>query len=242
MFTEKAFIAAVEESFRMYKKYGARSTEKLKPIHRYIADVLKSIWGEQFEIHCLDTTPRGINRVGKKVKELTVKGKYYPKDIDVGVTGNGKPIFCLGIKFVTSNYKQNANNYFETMMGETANIQALGSLPYAQLIILRHETPYYKKNNAESPSKIEIINDKDIQKYLNLVFDSPQAHRPNYIGIQVINLDEGTGKVAFTNLEKSFSEATAKLLKDKLSLSNFFKEIGNYKNYYTSKNNDTHNG
>ena len=43
MFDEKSFIAAVEESFRMYKKHGARSTEKLKPIHRYFADVLESI-------------------------------------------------------------------------------------------------------------------------------------------------------------------------------------------------------
>ena len=42
MFIEKSFIVAVEESFRMYKKHGARSTEKLKPIHRYIAGVMQS--------------------------------------------------------------------------------------------------------------------------------------------------------------------------------------------------------
>jgi len=161
----------------MYKEHGARSTEKLKPIHKYIAGVLKSIWGNGFEVHYL----------GADSKELTVAGKYYPKDIDITVTHHDKLVFCLGIKFVTSNYKQNANNYFESMMGETANIQALGNLPYAQLIIFRHETPYYKKNDSQNPSKIEIINDKDIQKYLNLVFDSPQAHRPNFIGIHVIN-------------------------------------------------------
>ncbi|GHT20668.1 hypothetical protein FACS189419_00150 [Planctomycetales bacterium] len=193
MFIESVFIVAVEESFRMYKMHGARSTEKLKPLHRHIADILQSIWGNGFDVYYLGTDS----------KELTIEGKYYPKDIDITVTKNDKPVFCLGIKFVTSNYKQNANNYFESMMGETANIQALGTLPYAQLIILRHETPYYKKNYAEHPSKIEVINDKDIQKYLNLVFDSPQAHRPNYIGIQVINLDEVTGKVVFTNLENS---------------------------------------
>ena len=227
MFVEKTFIFAVEESFRMYKKHGARSTEKLKPIHRYFAEVLKSIWGNGFEVHYM----------GTDAKELKVEGKYYPKDIDITITQRGKPVFCLGIKFVTSNYKQNANNYFESMMGETANIQALGGLPYAQLIILRHETPYYKKNDSKNPSKIEIVKDKDIQKYLNLVFDSVQAHRPEYIGIQVINLDEKTGKVSLTNVEKSFSENIAKLLKEKLALSHFFGEIAQYKNYYLSKRN-----
>ena len=173
MFNEKLFIVAVEESFRKYKERGARSTEKLKPIHRYFAEVLKFIWGSGFEVHYM----------GADAKELKVEGKYYPKDIDITITQHKKPIFCLGIKFVTSNYKQNANNYFESMMGETANIQALGRLPYAQLIILRHETPYYKKNDSTNPSKIEIVKDKDILKYLNLVFDSVQAHRPEYIGI-----------------------------------------------------------
>jgi len=227
MFDEKSFIAAVEESFRMYKERGARSTEKLKPLHRYVADVMKSIWNGGFEVHYL----------GQDAKELKVTGKYYPKDIDVTITRNSRPVFCLGIKFVTSNYKQNANNYFESMMGETANIQALGDLPYSQLIILRHETPYYKKNDPTNPAKIEIIKDKDIQKYLNLVFDHPQAHRPYFVGIQVINLDEKTGKVSLTNVEKSFSQNVAKLLKEKLALSNFFKEIKQYKDYYSSKHN-----
>jgi hypothetical protein len=227
MFSEKEFIVAVEESFRMYKKHGARSTEKLKPIHRFIAEVLKSIWGNDFDVHYM----------GNKTKELKVEGKYYPKDIDITITQHDKPIFCLGIKFVTSNYKQNANNYFECMMGETANIQAVGGLPYAQLIIFRHETPYYKKNDTEKPKRIEIVTDKDIQKYLNLIFDSPQAHRPEYIGIQIINLDEETGKVSLTHVEPSFSENVARLLSEKLSLTNFFNEITQYKNYYLSKHN-----
>ncbi|GHT17214.1 hypothetical protein AGMMS4956_20590 [Bacteroidia bacterium] len=222
IYNEKQLITAIEQSFKMYKLHGARSTEKLKPIHKFVADILASIWGKSFEIHYM----------GEDSKEMTVMGKYYPKDVDVTVTNGEKVVFCLGIKFVTSNYKQNANNYFENMMGETANIQALGNLPYAQLIILRHETPYYKKNETEEPSKIEVINDKDIQKYLNLVFDVPQAHRPKFIGIQVINVNENTNEVGTTDLEKSFSKETARLLKSKLSLKSFFNEIYNFKDYY----------
>jgi len=219
-YNENDFIKAIEQSFKMYKLHGARSTAKLKPIHKFIAETLAKIFGQDYDLHFM----------GDANKEMTVAGKYYPKDIDITISKNKKPVFCLGIKFVTSNYKQNANNYFENMMGETANIQAT-QIPYAQLIILRHETPYYKKNETELPSKIEIVNDKDITKYLKLMYDQPQAHRPNYLGILLININEKTGTVTTTNLEKSFSKETSKLLKTKLSLSNFFSEIATY-NYY----------
>ena len=166
---------------------------------------------------------------------MTVDGRYYPKDIDITISKNQIPVFCLGIKFVTSNYKQNANNYFESMIGETANIQAGGFLPYAHIIILRQETPYYNKNETEIPSKIETINDRDIQKYLNLSFDNPQAHRPNYIGIVLIDIDEKTGKVSLTNADEYFSEQTAQLLKTKLSIKKFITEIADYKKYLETR-------
>lgn len=64
------------------------------------------------------------------------------------------------------------------MIGETANIQRQ-DIPYAQVIVLRYETPYYKKGLGKQknkiPSKIEIINQKDLNKYVNLVFDTQQA-------------------------------------------------------------------
>jgi hypothetical protein len=221
IYSETNFISAVEQSFKMYKLHGARSTAKLKPIHKFVADTLATIFGQTYTLHF----------IGDETKEMTVEGKYYPKDIDITVSKNDKPVFCLGIKFVTSNYKQNANNYFENMMGETANIQAVGNLPYAQLIILRHKTPYYEKNETEKPSKIETISDKDIQKYLNLLFDRPQAHRPYYLGIQLIDIDESTQSVSFTDVKKNFSEIVSKFLEEKLSLSTFFKDIESFKDY-----------
>jgi len=224
MYNEKDFIKALEQSFKMYKLHGARSTAKLKPIHKFIAETLAKIFGKDFELHFM----------GDDNKEMIVTGKYYPKYIDITISRNKEPVFCLGIKFVTSNYKQNANNYFENMMGETANIQAT-QIPYAQLIVLRYETPYYKKNETELPSKIEIVNDKDIAKYLRLMYDQPQAHRPNFLGIQLINVNEKTGEVAVTDLEKSFSMETSKLLKTKLSLSNFFSEVETYRDYLKIK-------
>lgn len=221
IYSEKEFVKAVEQSFKMYKLHGARSNAKLKPIHKFVADTLFTIFNHDFELHYL----------GDDNKELTVEGKYYPKDIDITVTKNGNPVFCVGIKFVTSNYKQNANNYFENMMGETANIQAKGNLPYAQLLILRRETPYYRKNETEKHSKIKKINDKDISKYLKLMFDTPQSHRPDYLGIQLIDIDEETGKITLSEIAKSFSKDTVKFLDNKLALKTFFAEIEIYKDY-----------
>jgi hypothetical protein len=121
------------------------------------------------------------------------------------------------------------------MMGETANIQALGNLPYAQLIIMRHQTPYYLKNDTKKPKKIEIINDKDVEKYLKLIFDNPHAHKPNFLGIQLIDIDEVSGNVSITEIDKCFSRDTANFLKTKLSLKYFFNEIETYKNYILLK-------
>lgn len=172
--------------------------------------------------------------MGIDSKEAKVEGKYYPKDIDVAVLKEGEPVYCLGIKFITSNYKQNANNYFENMMGETANIQA-NKIPYAHLIIMRYQTPYYKKNFSEKPDKIEIISKKDIQKYLNLIYDSPQAHRPSELCIFLVDIDETTSKVSKTNLKKAFGDDFSELMTNKLSLEHFFSEMQGYKNYLELK-------
>ncbi len=225
MYNEKKFLKSLSQSFENYLEYGARSTEKLKPIHLFLAETLQSIFGKNYETHYL----------GENSKELTVEGKYYPKDIDITVTHNEKPIFCLGLKFVTSNYKQNANNYFEGMMGETANIQR-NNIPYAQVIVLRHETPYYKKGlddqKDKTPAKIEVINQKDLSKYVNLIFDTQQAHRPFAIGILLVGIDETTCKVdkilPNTVLEANFAE----VLETKVSVVNLFKEVEIFAKFY----------
>jgi hypothetical protein len=171
---------------------------------------------------------------------MTVEGKYYSKDIDVTVVSKeGKPVFCLGIKFVCSNYKKDNNNYkyFEEMMGETANIQALGNTPYAQLIILRYKTPYYKKNESGKASKIETINDDDIRKYVRLIFDDEQAHRPRYIGIQFVDINESTGETKLSDLKMcSTLQGTANLLLSQLSLPRFFSNIKEYHDFFVAVN------
>lgn len=230
MYNEFNLIKAIKNSFEIYKEYGARSTQKLVPIQKYMADMLKEIWGKNYEIRYM----------GEKNSDATIEGKYYPKDVDIAVLKNKIPILCLGIKFITSNYKQNANNYFENMMGETANIQA-NQIPYAHIIIMRHKMPYYQKNDTNTPLKTETINEKDIQKYLRLIYDVPQAHRPNELCIFLVDIDERTNKVTKTNLTNEFKKEFVDLINEKLSPENLFKQIKNYKNYYELKN-ELHSG
>ncbi|ROL62472.1 hypothetical protein D9V86_00535 [Bacteroidetes/Chlorobi group bacterium ChocPot_Mid] len=229
MYIEKDFIKAISQSFKKYIEHGSRSTEKLKPIHNYVAQTLQKIFGDIYELHFLSD----------ETTEMKVKGKYYDKNIDITVAKDNRPIICLGIKFVTSNYKQNANNYFENMMGETANIQSCKDLPYFQLIILRHQTPYYSKTTqrtgTKEPAKIEIIKEHDLQKYINLAYDTPHAHKPYAMGILLIELEEKTSKVEALKPNLLFDKEFAKLFESKLSVENFFVEIENYKNYIFNK-------
>jgi hypothetical protein len=217
-------IKALNQSYENYHKYGPRSTEKLKPIHEYFAKILKKIWGKEYDIHYL----------GNSSKEKKVNGKYYQKTIDISVFKNNKIIFCLGIKFITSNYKQNSINYFENMMGETANIQSGSTIPYAHVVILRNEIPYYKrenkKQNEKNPKKIEYLNENDILKYLNLHFDNYQAHRPFAICLLFISIKNG--KVFIINANDLFNnKKISDLIENNLSLNVFLKKIENYKNF-----------
>ncbi|PKM99635.1 MAG: hypothetical protein CVU78_05290 [Elusimicrobia bacterium HGW-Elusimicrobia-2] len=227
------FEKSLSESFSKYKRFGPRSPKKLTPLHKYVQNTLALIWGKKFKIYCLGAGG-----------EFKVEGKYYPKDIDITVTYLEKPIFCVGVKFVTSNYKQNANNYFENMMGETANIQSLKNLPYAQLLILRYKTPYYKKrasyNDTSEIGKIEIISKSDLDKYIKLCFDSRQAHRPDIMAIQLIEADEKTHKVKCLSPFKLYDDKLAQLLDTALSVKKFFEDIESFKNYYElNQNGDT---
>lgn len=143
---------AVEEAVANYFKYGGRSTAKIEPIHRTIATSL---------------TEEGLNAVGKGSpfldKEMKVKGKYYDKNCDITVVDDkNTPISVVEVKFITTNFKQNANNYFENLLGATTNLKENG-VGVTQFIIIPAEIPYLDKNRKIT--KIEKINNSDIDKY-----------------------------------------------------------------------------
>jgi len=209
------FLSAINLSFVAYnKKGGARSTKKLVPIHKFLSRVILSKLGKNYVVKSL-----GIG----DGKEATIEGKYYPKDLDVAVIKANKIIATVSFKFVTSNYKQNANNYFEGLIGETANIRRQ-NVGFAHFLVFRGHTPYYSKNKGNlrgKEKKTEIIKEKDLQKYVKLFNDMDFPHKPDLMGICVLDFDKN-GKAKIVDLDEfNFSDETKKLMREDFSLNNF---------------------
>lgn len=209
------FLSAINSSFVAYnKRGGARSTKKLIPIHKFLSEAILSKLGKNFKMKSF-----GIG----DGKEATIEGKYYPKDLDVAILKNDKILATISFKFVTSNYKQNANNYFEGLMGETANIRRQ-NVGFAHFLVFRGHTPYYSKNKGNlrgKETKTEIIKERDLQKYVKLFKDMDFPHKPDLIGICILDFDKNR-KAKIVNLDDfNFSDETKKLLRSDFSLNTF---------------------
>lgn len=212
---QNKFIKAINASFAAYnKKGGARSNKKLIPIHKFLSETILEKLKNSYSIKSL-----GIG----DGKEATINGKYYPKNLDIAIFKNDKIIATVSFKFVTSNYKQNANNYFEGLMGETANIRRQNT-GFAHFLVLRGHTPYYSKNKGNLRGKqkgIEIISEKHLQKYIKLFNDMDFPHKPDLMGVCLLDFNKNK-KAKLVNLDDfDFSVETKQLLKNEFSLSKF---------------------
>lgn len=209
------FLKAINTSFVAYnKKGGARSPKKLIPIHKFLSETILGKLKNGYLIKSL-----GIG----DGKEATIDGKYYPKDLDIAIFKKNKIVATVSFKFVTSNYQQNANNYFENLMGETANIRRQ-NIGFAHFLVLRGHTPYYSKNKGNlrgKEKKIEVISEKHLQKYIKLFNDMDFPHKPDLMGICLLDFGQNK-KAKLVNLDRfDFSKRTKQLLRNEFSLNKF---------------------
>lgn len=175
---EGRFILAVRESYAAYNEHGARSNQKLRPLHQWVADEMQRMLGGGYSLQSL--------RKGDEGGEETVAGKYYDKTVDVSIAKyGGAPMAIISIKFITSNFKQNANNYFEHLMGETANLRR-NDIVFGHLMVLPTVVPYLKRGGAIDHE--EHISTQHLQKYVKLGQDNDYPHRPDAMGIGLISL------------------------------------------------------
>lgn len=183
MLTNQQFLSVVRESFKKYLAIDtSRSTAKLKSLHGKIAGDIKELFGPEYTV-----LSQGLGND----KEGTINGRYYPKNVDITVSKNGKPVAGYAVKFVMRNYSQNSNNYFENMLGETANIRS-NSIPYFQIFIIFEKVPYYKKGGAFQ--KYDILTEHNLEKYFALSKDDPAAyiHTPDKTLLMILDLKEKT--------------------------------------------------
>lgn len=131
--------------------------------------------GNEYKIYYLDGS------------ELKVNGRYYPKHVDIGIQKGKKNLFVLSFKFVTSNYKQNVNNFFENLLGECANIRTQ-DIGFGHILVLRNKIPYYEK--GRNIKRWEYPDDSDLGKYIKLFRDRNSFfHSPNYLAIEIVSID-----------------------------------------------------
>jgi hypothetical protein len=123
------------------------------------------------------------------------------------------------------------------MMGETANIQVT-DVPYAHIIILPHHLDYNKKRASYSEentvSRVEEVNEKDLDKYLRLAVDNNYPHRPSALAVMLVEISK-SGRVEFVDYSKvSKNKAFVESASQSLSLEVFMSriiEIASYAKY-----------
>lgn len=74
----------------------------------------------------------------------------------ITISKNCHILVGYAVKFVIRNYSQNGNNYFENMLGKTANIRSNGKL-YFKIFIIFDKFPYYE--NSAKCKKYDEINE-----------------------------------------------------------------------------------
>jgi len=205
------FRKSLEEGYKKYLSVHPRSSEKIIPVHKCLSEIILSKLGNENEGFTIKSKGIGDN------KEYNFNGKYYSKDIDITVLYNNQPVSGLGFKFITSNYKQNSNNYFENMLGETANLKRADFL-YGQILVFKHKMPYYSSDKMTF-TKIEHINEQNILKYVKLHNDNAPLlyHKPDIIFISFIETGD---EAEFEKIVTSYEQGKIK----EINKSDFHKE------------------
>jgi len=178
------FLDVLKASFIKYHETSSRSNEKLKILHSTVTkSIINSLNNKNGDFGDYNAYSLGFNNG----KERKINGRYIQKQVDITITKNDEAIAGVAVKFVMCNYMQNSNNYFENMLGETANIRS-NQIPYFQIFIIPDKVPYFDKYG--NITKWENINSNNLKKYIVLSNDnvSEFLHTPNKTLMAIINI------------------------------------------------------
>lgn len=204
------FLRAMAQSFADYREHGARSSAKLRAPHGCIARFVKESLGAGYAVKSF-----GIG----DGKEEVVAGKYYDKRVDIAVSKGSRMLAAVSFKFVTSNYKQNSVNYFENLLGETANIRR-ADCAYAHILVLRKSMPYLARSSRVE--RVEKINAHNLNKYVRLVTDRDFPHKPDLLCVALLDGVEGSQpRFCEGDSDLGLDDSTLGALRGELSIDNF---------------------
>ncbi len=187
------FLTVLKRSFITYLQTGAQSNKKLEVLHGAIAeDLNQRLNNKNYTIFSLGY---------ESGKEKKITGRYVDKTVDITIAEKNKPVAGIAVKYIMSNYKQNSNNYFENMLGETANLRS-AQIPYFQIFIIPDSIPYFKKEGEIA--KPEKISEHDIKKYMALSHDNPYEflHTPLKTLVFIVHIKSDGENHSFADKEE----------------------------------------
>lgn len=180
------WIEALVESQKRYYTDGPTSNKKLIPPHQWIKETLKDHLGNDYEFYA-----KGEDGTKYDV-ELTIPGRIYDKTEDITIIKDEKILGVVSFKFVGSNYLQNSNNYFESLIGECFNIQSAG-IPFCYIFVLKEKTPYFYQDKTFK--KYEELKAKNFLKYIILNFLEENDAVPTKMSIMIVDVFSKDKKV-----------------------------------------------
>lgn len=208
------FLQTLKEAFDIFLTTGSHSNKKLIILHKKVATDILSLLGDDYSAKSL-----GIG----DGKEASLKGRYFDKNVDVVFykkDNNQKAIAGLGVKMVMQNYAQNSNNYFENMMGETANIRC-SNIPYFQLFAIPDKIPYY--NDENKITKWEGFSVHHAQKYLAMSNDNIESymHTPTKTLLFAYHIPDATTQLTTQKEYKDYYTHNSHNIRFSLSAVNY---------------------
>ncbi|KQS27985.1 hypothetical protein [Dyadobacter sp. Leaf189] len=213
MYIENNYIGSIQRAYTLMDDGNSHDSDRLNPIHQYIGEQLSGIFNED-------------NFTVIATEYSDVEGAYYTKSVPIVVLDGNDTKLCVGFKFVTSNFLQNAINYFQGLLGESANIQT-NNIKYAFVFIIPRRIRY--RRNGGQIITYQNFKTSHLQKYANLYQLADFAHRPISIGCIVIDIDYETGIISPADLTNTFTEAFIPIFNQHLSMRAFFDKLTQFK-------------
>ena len=100
-------------------------------------------------------------------QNINALNKSKRKKCDIVIFKNKEPYIIFPVKIIMTNYKQNANNYFENLTGELVLIKMKNkNTRIIPINIFMNKTPYLKKNRQIA--RFETIEPETIEHYNEL--------------------------------------------------------------------------
>ena len=200
-----------------------RGNQKTAILHGWLNNKIKERLNNVYQV--ISQTEEGDHSEG------ALQGTYYEKQVDLQVKRNNVNLGVISVKFPISNYQKNSNNYFEGLLGETANLRS-NDIVFAHLMCLTD--PIISMNKQGGIKKLERFKPKDLQKYSRLADDFDDKHVPHAIGLPImklnINYDDNPADIKFSDLKivsfadpvsMDFGNEEAKMLKQRFGIENF---------------------